>query len=147
MPNELAKRRLSFSESLTSILANEGLVKLSCRCISTMTMSDDPNLQSSPPGFVHTSASLCYAVTHVFFPVRPPEKSDYTPQDDRSLARAVCAAADVYGARVYGTSEQAQWNCVARMLHNLLQSEHLDNDHVSSQLRGMRTGGVFTVFL
>ncbi|KAF8554401.1 hypothetical protein OG21DRAFT_1484696 [Imleria badia] len=118
--------------------------------MSATPTSDDPNLQTSPPAFVHTPASLYYAITHVFLPVRPPEISDYTPQHDHSLARAACAAADVYGTHICGTSEQAQWNCIARMLHNLqdfVQSGHLDNDHVSSQLRGMQTGDILAFFI
>ena len=94
----------------------------------------------------HTSASLKYVVTHVFLPVQLPNKDDYThtPDNDHSLVRAVCAAAHAYRTHVCGISEQAQWHSITRMLENLrasVQSEHMDNDHVISQLREMQTGG------
>jgi hypothetical protein len=115
--------------------------------MSMTSTSDNPNLQTtSLPRFVHTSTSLCYVVTHVFLPVRPPRETDYTPENSHSLARAVCAAAHAYGTHVCGISEQAQWNGITKMLDNLqasVQSEHMDNDHVISQLRGMETGGTF----
>ena len=94
--------------------------------------------------------TLKYLVTHVFLPVYPPDKSDYTPENDHSLARAVCTAAHVYATHVCGTSEQAQWCRIAKMLDNLqacVQSEHTDDANVISQLRGMQTGGTFANFL
>jgi hypothetical protein len=116
--------------------------------MSTTSSVDDPHLQTTnSPAFVHTSTSLCYVVTHVFLPVQLPKEIDYTPENSHSLARAVCAATYAYGTHVSGTSEQAQWNRITKMLDNLqasVQSEHMDNDHVISQLRGMLTGGIFT---
>ena len=94
----------------------------------------------------HTSTSLNYAVTHVFLPVHLPDGNDCTLENDRSLAHAVCSAAHAYGTHVYGTSEQAQWHRITKMLDNLqtsVQSEHMDNGHVISQLRGMQTGCTF----
>ena len=87
-----------------------------------------------------------HAVTHVFLPVQLPEKDDCTLENEHSLARAVCVAAHDYGTHVCGTSEQAQWNRITKMLDNLqasIQSKHMDKDHVISQLRGMQTGGTF----
>ena len=101
---------------------------------------------TSSPLFVHTSESLEYAVTHVFPPDRPPDKNDYTREHDHSLARAVCAAAHAYSTNLCGSSEQAQWRCIAKMLDNLqatVQTEHLDTHFVLSLLRGMQTGGTF----
>ena len=112
--------------------------------MSTISSADDPNLQMSSSAFVHTSESLEYAVTHVFLPVKFPDKNDYTLEKDHSLARAVCAAAHAYGTDVCGTPEQTQWHHISRMLDNLQAAVHLgyiNNDHVISQLRGMRTGG------
>ncbi|KAF8551736.1 hypothetical protein OG21DRAFT_1498931 [Imleria badia] len=118
---------------------------------TTPTAHDDPNLQTTTSmAFVHTSTSLLYAVTHVFLPVQPPDKSDYTPENDHSLARAVCAAAHAYRTHVCGTSEQAQWHRITRMLDNLqasVQPEHMDNDLVISQLRGMQTGDILAFFI
>ncbi|KAH0835817.1 hypothetical protein J3R83DRAFT_9676 [Lanmaoa asiatica] len=94
--------------------------------------------------FVLTSTSLHYAVTHVFFPVELPRESDYTLENGLSLARAACAAAHAYSLHVHGTSEP-QWHCITKMLDNLqasIQSEHLDEGHVISQLREMQTGAV-----
>ena len=114
---------------------------------TTSTASDDPDLEatgSSSSG--HTSTTFNYAVTHVFLPVQLPFANDCTPENEHSLARAVCAAAHDYGTHVCGTSEQAQWHRITKMLINLqasVQSEHMDNDHVISQLRGMQTGGAF----
>lgn len=111
------------------------------------TTDGDPN--KSSPAFVHTSASLRYAVTHVFLPVQLPEESDYTPENDHLLARAVCAAAHAYSTHVCGTSEQVQWKRITRMLDNLqasVQSEHMDSDQVISQLQGMQTGSTLAVF-
>ena len=109
--------------------------------MSTTSSTDDPNLQTtSSSTFVHTSESLEYAVIHVFLPVKFPTKNDYTLEKDHSLACVVCAAAHVYGTNVCGTSEQAQWQHISKMLDNLqgsVQSELTDNDHVISQLRGM----------
>ena len=99
---------------------------------------------TSTPSTFDNPNFLRYGVTHVFLPVQLPNENDYTPENDYSLARAVCAAANAYGTHVCGTSEQAQWNHVSKMLDNLqaaVQSEHMDNDLVISQLRGMQTGG------
>ena len=110
--------------------------------MSTTSSSDHPD-----PGTTnsdHTSASLNYVVTHVFLPVELPEENDYSPDNDHSLARAVSAAAHAYCTHVCGISEQAQWHHIARMLENLrvsVQLEHMDSDHVISQLRGMQSGG------
>ena len=100
-----------------------------------------------------TPTTLEYSITHVFLPVNLPRKSDYTPENDHALALAVCAAAHTYTSRVCGTSEQAQWQSITKMLDNLqefVQLEHIDPDrldHVISQLRGMQTGGTFPIFL
>ncbi|KAG6379454.1 hypothetical protein JVT61DRAFT_11934 [Boletus reticuloceps] len=88
------------------------------------------------------SDSLRYAVTHVFLPIKPPAKRDYTLENDASLARAVCTAAHAY-------TEQAQWYRITKMLDNLqasVQSEHMDADHIISQLRNMQTGGTVAIF-
>jgi hypothetical protein len=115
--------------------------------MSTTSSADDPNLQTtSSPASVHTSESFEYAVIHVFPPFQFPNKNEYSLEKDHSLARAACAAAHAYGARVCGTSEEAQWHHITKMLDNLqasAQSECMDNDHVISQLRGMHTGGTF----
>ena len=114
--------------------------------MSTTSTADNLDLQKSSPAFVHTPTSLCYAVTHVFLPVEPPDESDYTLENEHSLVRAVCAAAHAYGTHLCGTSEQAQWHRITKMLDNLqasVQSEHMDNDRVIFQLRGMQTGGTF----
>ncbi|KAF8549670.1 hypothetical protein OG21DRAFT_565478 [Imleria badia] len=115
----------------------------------TTSAADDPNPQTTiqnSPTFVHTPTLLNHAVTHVFLP-QPPDKNDYAPEDEYSLARAVCAA---NGAHVCGTSEQDQWHRITRMLDNLqasVQSEHMDNDHVISQLRGTQTGDILAFFI
>ena len=115
--------------------------------MSTTSSADDPNLQTtSSPAFVHTSESFEYAIIHVFLPFKFPHKNEHTLEKDHSLARAVCAAAHAYGAHVCGTSEQAQWHHITKMLDNLqasVQSERIDNDHAISQLRGMDAGGMF----
>ncbi|KAF8443937.1 hypothetical protein L210DRAFT_3643512 [Boletus edulis BED1] len=100
---------------------------------------------TSSTAFVHTSKSLEYVATHVFLPVHLPEKSDYSAENNHALARAVCAAAHAYAKHVCGTSEQAQWHRVTKMLDNLqasVQSERLGSDHVISQLQGMQTGDI-----
>ena len=111
--------------------------------MSTTSTADNPHVQASSPAFVHTPTSLCYAVTHVFLPVELPDESDYTLlANDHSLARAVYAAAHAYDTHVCGTSEQAQWHRITKMLDNLqasIQSEHTDDDHVISQLRVLRS--------
>jgi hypothetical protein len=111
-----------------------------------MSTTHNPNSQTSLPAFIHTPTSLYYAVTHVFLPVELPDESDHTLENDRSLVRAVCAAAHAYDTHVCGTSEQAQWQRITRMLDNLqasVQSEPTDHRHVIAQLRGMQTGGTF----
>ena len=116
---------------------------------STSTAHDASLQMTSSLPFVHTPESLCYAVTHVFLPVSLPYKTDYTPENNHSLARAVCAAAHAYTTYVCGTTEQAQWHRITKMLDNLqafVQSEHVDTDHVS-QLQGMETGGMFAYSL
>ena len=108
--------------------------------MSTASSTDDPDLQTTnSPAFVHI-------VTHVFLSVQLPDENDNIPENSHSLMRAVCAAAHTYGTHLCGTSEQAQWHRITKMLDNLqasVQSEHMDNDHVISQLRGMQTGGTF----
>ena len=108
--------------------------------MSTASSTDDSNLQTTnSPAFVHI-------VTHVFLPVQPPDENDNTPENSHSLARAVCDAAHAYGTHLCETSEQAQWHHITKMLDNLqasVQSEHMDYDHVISQLRGMQMGGAF----
>ena len=114
--------------------------------MSTTSTADNLDLQKSSPAFVHTPTSLCYAVTHVFLPVEPPDESDYTLENEHSLVRAVCAAAHAYDTHVCGTSEQAQWDRITRMLDNLqasVRSEPMNNDHVIAQLREMQTEGEF----
>lgn len=129
--------------------------------MSTMTEStsdsesDDCDIQTTiSPAFVHTSelSKYKYALTHVFLPVELPNQNDYALDKDHSLARAVCPAAHAYiiSPHIYGTSQEAQWHHITKMLDNLqvsVQSEHLDNDHIISQLRGMQPGGMFTVVL
>ena len=104
-----------------------------------------PQLTSSAT-FVHTSESLRYTATHVFLPVKPPDKNNYTPENNHSLACAVSSAAHVYASYISGTSEEAHWRRIAKMLDNLhsLQLEHLDHDHVISQLQRMQTGGMLS---
>ncbi|KAN0084568.1 hypothetical protein V8E55_008072 [Tylopilus felleus] len=118
--------------------------------MSTTPTADDARLRatSSPP-FFHTPESLCYSVTHIFLPVNPPDKPDYTTENRHSLARAVCAAAHAYATYVDGSTEQAQWHRIAKMLDNLqayVQSEHVNTEHVVSQLRGIETGDVLAYF-
>ena len=109
--------------------------------------SDNPidNLEMNSLGFAHTPASFCYTVNHVFRPIDGFDSSHlHTLENERSVARAVCGAAHVYATHICEPSEQAQWNCISKMLDNLqttVQSEHMDNDHAISQLRGMQTGG------
>ena len=68
---------------------------------TTAMSATDPNPQTTnSPVFVHTRESFSYAVTHVFFPVQLPEKSDYTPENDHALARTVCVAAHTYHPRL-----------------------------------------------
>lgn len=92
---------------------------------------------------------LHYLVTHVILPVNLTDKNDhgynFSLESDHSVARAVCAAARAYTIHACGTSEQAQWHRITKMLDNLqasVQSEHLDKGHAISQLRGMQTGGI-----
>ncbi|KAG6379682.1 hypothetical protein JVT61DRAFT_10204 [Boletus reticuloceps] len=109
-------------------------------------MVDSPNLQTT---FAHTSGPLEYTVTHVFLPVELPDADDYTPGNNHSLARAVCAAAHTYDTHILGTSEQDHWHRIIKTLDNLqasVESEDIDGDHVISQLRGMQAGGTFTGF-
>ena len=113
---------------------------------TTTSTADNPSLQTSLPAFVHTPTSLEYAVTHVFLPVKLPYESDYTLENEHSLARAVCAAAHDYGTHVCRASEQIQWHRITKMLDNLQASfqsadSDMNSDHVVSQLRGMQTGG------
>jgi hypothetical protein len=113
----------------------------------TTPNSDAPDLEATSSSSSDiTSTPFNYAVTHVFLPVQLPYDTDYTLEKEHSLARAVCAAAHAYGSHVCGMPEQAQWHCITRMLDNLqasVQSEHMDNNHIISQLRGMETGGTF----
>ena len=136
---QLVPIRTSLSSSPAHVLA------LILTTMSTTTSTtDDPSLQTSPPAFVHTPTSLEYAVTHVFLPGKLPEESDYTLENEHSLARAVCAAAHAYGTHVCGTSEQAHWDHITKMLDNLqasFQSAYMDIDQVVSQLQRMQTGG------
>ena len=120
----------------------------SCTTMSTPSAADGPDLEATSlsPSY-HTFTTFDYLVTHVFLPVRRLEVNHYTLENEHSLTRAVCAATHGYGANVCGTSEQAQWHRITKMLDSLqatVQSEHKDKDQVISQLRGMQTGGTFT---
>ncbi|KAN0084605.1 hypothetical protein V8E55_008109 [Tylopilus felleus] len=114
--------------------------------MSTPPVADDPHPQttSSPP-LLHTPESLRYSVTHVFLPVDPPDKTDYTRENCYSLARAVCAAAHAYATYVDGSTEQAQWHRIN--LEVYVQLEHVETGHVISQLRGMETEDVLVYFI
>ncbi|KAG6379699.1 hypothetical protein JVT61DRAFT_10224 [Boletus reticuloceps] len=116
--------------------------------MSTNTsMADSPNLQTT---FAHTSGSLEYTVTHVFLPVELPDADDYTPGNNHSLARAVCAAAHTYDTHILGTSEQDHWHRIIKTLDNLqasVQSEDIDGGHAISQLRGMQAGDILAFFI
>ena len=110
-----------------------------------MSTADNPNLQtSSPAAFVHdpSNTPLYYVVTHVFLPLQPPDTDDHTTQNGHLLASAMCTAAHTYGTHICGTSEQAQWHRITKVLDNLqasIQSEHTDDDHLISQLRVLRS--------
>ena len=87
--------------------------------------------------------ALNYVVTHVFFPVVVPKKSDFTIQNDLALARAVCTAAHAYTTHI-DDSSRPQWQSIAKMLDNLrasVQFEHLDKGSVLAQLGSMQSGG------
>ncbi|KAI9572506.1 hypothetical protein HD554DRAFT_2036078 [Boletus coccyginus] len=116
--------------------------------MSTVSDNSDPETTNSQASV--TFESFQYTVTHVFLPIWPPNHSDYTLDNDLSLARGVCAAAHAYGAHVYGVSEKAQWRRITKMLDNLqasAQSKRLDKDQVTSQLRGMETGDTLVFFI
>ena len=118
--------------------------------MSTASTADDARLQTnSSPTFAHTPKSLQYAAAHVFIHMQPFKFDSpdmlYTPENDHSLARAVSTAAHAYTTYINETPQQAQWNRITKMLDNLqasVQSEHLDANHVISQLREMQTGGM-----
>ena len=93
--------------------------------------------------FAGDDPALNYAVTHVFLPVEVPKESDYTVQNDLSLARAVCTAAHAYTTHIDDTL-RPQWQAITKMLDNLqasVQSAHLAKDEVISQLGSMQSGG------
>ena len=104
--------------------------------LSTADSSGNPidNLQTNSQAFAHTPQSLLYAVTHVFLPDHPPLdrsyphplhipwESDYTPENEHSLTRAVCAAAHAYCTHICEHFEQAQWRRISKMLDNLQAS-------------------------
>ena len=106
--------------------------------VSTTFTSDDPYNETP-------SSDLDYIVTHVFFPVHLPNCLNRFGilQNELSLARTLCAAAHAYSAHVCGTSEQAQWRRITKMLDNL-QASVQDDGNIIFQLREMRTGGTFT---
>jgi len=75
--------------------------------MSSTSTSDNPDREATSSSLspAYTSAPLNYTVTHVFLPVQLPRDTDYTPENEHSFARAVCAAAHAYGAHVCGTPE------------------------------------------
>ena len=110
---------------------------------STTYSADDSTTSSADD---QTISPFIHIVIHVFLPVELPDKTDNTPENSHSLARAVWSAAHAYGSHVSGTAEQAQWNHITKMLDVLqasVQSEYMANDHIISQLREMQTGGTF----
>lgn len=93
--------------------------------------------------FAADDPTLNYVVTHVFFPVEIPKESDYTIQNDLSLARAVCTAAHAYITHI-DDSIKPQWHAITKALDNLQTSVHferLDKANTVSQLGNMRPGG------
>ncbi|KAF8557183.1 hypothetical protein OG21DRAFT_1601805 [Imleria badia] len=97
-----------------------------------------------------SSTRLERAITHVFlpFPLQP-EPHNHTAEDDRLLARAVCAVSRAYSDLIDDTLKH-QWRCIEKMLGNLethIQSESQEIiSHAYSQLRGMQTGDILAFF-
>ena len=111
---------------------------------TTRSTSDDPDLEMTRSEQI-ILPHLRHNVTHVFLPAQLPDTNRLeTLQEEHSIARALCAAAHAYySVHVYGTSEQAQWHRITKMLDNL-QASTLDDGNIISQLREMRTGGTLT---
>ena len=115
----------------------------------TEMYDSDPEVTSTR-AFVDTSEPLKYAITHVFLPVNLPKTNDCTLENDHALALAVCTAARTYTTHICGSSDQAQWHRITKMLDNLqvsVETQTTDDACIISQLRGMQTGGTFTNFL
>jgi len=96
-----------------------------------------------------STRKLIYVVTHVFFPVNPPEEDDYTIERHRSLARAVCAAARAYRDHEHiDATQKPQWHHITKMLNNLVAATfpnlEIVKESISSQLRGMGVGGTLS---
>ena len=81
--------------------------------------------------------------THVFLPLRLPDRGKDTVRLDRSLATAIASAARLYSDYV-SEAGTPQWRRISRMLDNLqaiAQLEGLDRSQTISQLSGMGVGG------
>ena len=90
-----------------------------------------------------------YTVTHVFLPITP-EAPPYDSEGDHRLVCAVCAVARAY-SEIIDDTLKPQWRGITKMLDNLeasIRPGRLDTeDHVTSLLWGMRTGGVLLISL
>jgi hypothetical protein len=86
---------------------------------------------------------LKYILTHVFSPLRLPDGDDNSVLHEHALAGAIWAAARAYNGYI-SDSNKPQWDCITTMLENLatsMQSETLEKVRITSQLRGMKSGG------
>ncbi|KAG9318892.1 hypothetical protein JVU11DRAFT_1001 [Chiua virens] len=93
--------------------------------------------------------TLDYIATHVFFPIEVPEESDYTIENDLSLARAAYTAVRAYSAHIDDALKPC-WGSIEKTLENLqvsAQSGHLRKDDMISQLHNMQSGDVLALLI
>jgi hypothetical protein len=87
---------------------------------------------------------LEYIITHVFCPVKLPQRSDYTLDNDRSLLDAVLGSSRKFVSSL-PDHDQEQWGPLLKMLESLaltMTSPSLTGDVVESQIKSMQAGGM-----
>ncbi|KAG1751783.1 hypothetical protein EDB19DRAFT_1893122 [Suillus lakei] len=92
---------------------------------------------------------LEYIITHIFCPVKLPQRSDYTPDNDRSLLDVVLGSARIFVSYL-PDNDQEQWNPSLKMLESLavtMRSPSLTTDVVESQVKSMKAGDILAYLI
>ncbi|KAG1773742.1 hypothetical protein EV702DRAFT_1129048, partial [Suillus placidus] len=92
---------------------------------------------------------LEYIITHIFCPIKLPQRSDYTLNNDRSLLDVVLGSARKFVSSL-PDDDQEQWSPSLKMLESLavtITSPSLTGDVVESQIKSMQAGDILAYLI
>ncbi|KAG1873801.1 hypothetical protein F4604DRAFT_1765091 [Suillus subluteus] len=92
---------------------------------------------------------LEYIITHIFCPIKLPQHSDYTLENDRSLLDVVLGSARKFVSSL-PDHDQEHWCPSLKMLENLavtMTSPSLTGDVVGSQIKSMQAGDILAYLI